>query len=115
MGTTILDAGVSPAPSLHLYAHCLRGHSGGVALLAINADRANARNLDLPVASSRYTLTAKDLMDSTVMLNGVELNLTSDGDVPKLEAAPERAGQVSLGAATITFFGIPGANNSACR
>jgi heparanase len=115
MGTTVLDASASPTPSLHLYAHCLRGHPGGVALLAINADRVNARNLDLPVASSRYTLTANDLMDSTVMLNGVDLKLTSDGDVPALEAAPERAGQVSLGAASITFFGIPEANNSACR
>jgi len=30
---------VVPAPALHLYAHCLRGHPGGVALLAINTGR----------------------------------------------------------------------------
>ncbi len=38
MGTTVLDPGPSAAPGLHLYAHCLRGQPGGVALLAINAN-----------------------------------------------------------------------------
>lgn len=39
MGTTVLKAGPSPAPTLHLYAHCLRNSPGGVALLVINTDR----------------------------------------------------------------------------
>ena len=40
MGTTVLDPGPSPASAnLHLYAHCLRDQPGGVALLAINADK----------------------------------------------------------------------------
>ena len=90
-------------------------YKGGVALLAINADRSKAQNLTLPKASSRYSLTAKDLMDSTVMLNGAELKLTSDGDLPGIAGASERAGQVSLDAASITFFAIPEAGNSACR
>ena len=56
MGTTVLDPGSSSVPGLHLYAHCLRGKPGGVALLAINADRAASRMLELPTAASRYTL-----------------------------------------------------------
>ena len=48
MGTTVLDVGAAPTSSLHLYAHCLRGKPGGVALLAINADRSKAQNLTLP-------------------------------------------------------------------
>lgn len=115
MGTTVLDAGVSSAPGLYLYAHCLRGHAGGVALLAINADKTSARELKLPVASSRYSLTAHDLMDSSVMLNGVELQLTAGGDLPQIEGAPAHAGSVSLGAASITFLAIPQARNKACR
>ena len=43
MGTTVLDAGASSTPGLYLYAHCLRGKPGGVALLAINADRSKAQ------------------------------------------------------------------------
>jgi len=115
MGTTVLDAGAAPTPSLHLYAHCLRAKPGGVALLAINADRSKAQSLTLPKASSRYSLTAKDLMDSTVMLNGAELKLTSDGDLPEIAGASEHAGQVSLDAASITFFAIPEARNSVCH
>ena len=34
MGTTVLDPGPSSGPGLHVYAHCLRALSGGVALLA---------------------------------------------------------------------------------
>ena len=115
MGTTVLDTGASPQPGLYLYAHCLRGKPSAVALLAINADRTNAREITLPVASSRYTLTATDLMDNKVMLNGVALQLTPAGDLPPLKAAPQRKGKASLSAVSITFFAIPGANNAACR
>lgn len=115
MGTTVLDAGASFGPGLYVYAQCLRGHAGGVALLAINADRTNARALTLPTASSRYSLTAHNLMDSAVLLNGVELQLTAVGDLPPLNGAPQPAGKASLPAASITFFAIPEAHNRACR
>ena len=36
MGSTVLDSGVPIQEGLHIYAHCLRGTPGGVALLAIN-------------------------------------------------------------------------------
>jgi hypothetical protein len=63
MGTTVPDAGTS-APGVYLYAHCLRDHPGGVALLD---------DLAVPSNSSRYTLTAHSLLDSSVELNGREL------------------------------------------
>ncbi len=115
MGTTVLDAGASSKPGLYLYAHCLRGRSGGVALLAINAGKTDAQEISLPAASSRYTLTGKDLMDSSIMLNGEPLQLTAAGDLPSLKAVPQRKGKTTLGATSITFFAIPGARNAACR
>jgi heparanase 1 len=60
MGSSVLDPGPSPLPSLHLYAHCLRGVPGGVALLVINSDRASPQSLELATAAERYTLTAKE-------------------------------------------------------
>jgi heparanase len=39
MGTTVLDPHISQPENVCAYAHCLRDHSGGVALLVINADR----------------------------------------------------------------------------
>ena len=75
MGTTVLNPGTSPAPSLHLYAHCLRSHPGGVALLAINASTTKPETLDVPIASGRYTLTAQDPMGGDVELNDRVLKL----------------------------------------
>jgi heparanase len=115
MGTTVLDAGASPSPNLYLYAHCLRGSKGGVALLAINADRITSADIDLPAASERYTLAAKDLMDNKVELNGSELHLTSGGDLPQLKGTPQHAGPISFSPASITFLAIPSAGNSSCR
>ena len=115
MGTTVLNAGPSPAPSLRLYAHCLRDHSGGVALLAINTDRANSQQLDVPVQSDRYTLTAKDLLDKEVQLNGSELKLDADGNLPSLKGAPAQPGKVVFAPASITFLAIADAKNSSCQ
>jgi heparanase len=115
MGSSVLEAGASSTPGLYLYAHCLRGQRGGVVLLVINADKTNARKLTLPTSSLRYSLTANDLLDSKVMLNGVELNLATNGDLPAIAGAPEHAGDVSLGAESITFLAIPEAKNQACR
>ena len=51
---------------LHLYAHCLRGAPGGVALLAINNDRAAARVLTIPMPGQRYTLASGELQAKVV-------------------------------------------------
>jgi hypothetical protein len=115
MGTNVLDAGSSPSADLHLYAHCLRNQPGGVALLVINAKRADSQELDLPTVSERYTLSAKDLMDNKVELNGSELKLTANGDLPPLTAKPQSAGHVTFAPASITFLAIPKAGNEACR
>lgn len=115
MGTTVLDAGPSPAPSLHFYAHCLQGHPGGVALLAINADRTTSQELSLPVESDRYTLTARTLMDTAVELNGKELRVEADGDVPSLAGTAVGSGKVTFAPESITFLAMPKAGNQSCR
>lgn len=115
MGTTVLDAGDSKAPGLHLYAQCLRGKPGAVALLAINASRTGKQELALPTKSERYSLTAADLMRPSVWLNGTELKLTDDGDLPPLTGVRQASGAITLAPASITFFAIPGAHNAACR
>jgi heparanase 1 len=115
MGTTVLDSGVPIQEGLHLYAHCLRGTAGGVALLAINNDRAAARTLALPEASERYTLSSPDLQARRVVLNGTELALGPSDALPALTGAATAAGNVTLAPATITFLALPRAGNAACR
>jgi hypothetical protein len=115
MGATVLDPGASPAPNLHLYAHCLRGHPGGVALLVINADRTAWHELAVPERSGRYTLTAKDLQDTMVQLNGATLQLGADGSLPPITGEPISPGHVRFAPASITFLGIQNAGNGSCQ
>jgi len=114
MGTTVLDAGASPSVNLHLYAHCLRGTPGGVALLAINADSA-AQTLAVPKGAERYTVSAKELLSQTVELNGSELKLGEGDALPELKGLAVDGGQLSLEPATITFVAFPKAHNGSCK
>jgi hypothetical protein len=86
-----------------------------VTLLAINADRTDSYRLEVPLESSRYTLTARELTDTAIELNGSELKLNSGSDVPSLAGASTPAGEVTLTPASITFLSMPGAKNSSCR
>ena len=115
MGTTVLDPGPAPVPSLHLYAHCLRGRPGGVALLAINTDREAPQSMELSTAAERYTLTARKLEDTAVQLNGSELRLGADDAVPQLAGIAISSGPIALAPASITFLALPNANNGSCR
>jgi len=115
MGATVLDPGVLPAPQLHLYAHCLRGRQGGVALFAINKDRTRVLSLGLPARASRYTLTAANLTDTRVRLNGRDLKLDARDDLPSLQGEPVAAGQLDLPPVSITFLAVADAANPACR
>lgn len=115
MGTTVLDASSSQAPNLYVYAHCLRKQRGGVALLMLNADRAEEREIAVPTSSTRYMLTSPDLLSGSVQLNGKELSLTEKGDLPALQGTSAPAGSLVLPPASITFVAIPGAANKGCE
>lgn len=58
---------------LHLYAHCLRGTPGGVAVLAINNSVSQPASFTLPMEAVRYTLTLERPQAANVLLNGREL------------------------------------------
>jgi len=115
MGSVVLDAGATPAPALQLYAHCLRGQAGGVAILAINTDRTSAHTLDMRAPSERYTLSAEHVEDAAVRLNGNELKLGPLDTLPEMNGTSINAGEVTLAPETVTFFAVPSANNPACR
>jgi hypothetical protein len=115
MGATVLDPGSAPEAPVHVYAHCLSGHPGGVAVLAINTDRASAHSLATPAAAERYTLTAPELTANTVQLNGRELKLGSGDSLPALKGEAVPAGNIPLAPASITFLAFRSAENAACR
>jgi heparanase len=113
MRPVVLDAG-TPREGLHLYAHCLRGQVGGVALVAINNSETNVTALSLAKESTRYTLTAMPLQSGIVRLNGRELRLQADDNLPSLEGTQDPAGRIELAPASITFLAVPNAANPVC-
>jgi len=115
MGTTVLQAGGSTSPNLHVYAHCLRGVPGGVAILAINADPKAEETLSLPVPSNGYMLSAEPLQSDRVRLNDKVLALGANDVLPELNGILKPAGIIKMPPATIMFFGIPEAGNDGCR
>jgi heparanase len=60
-------------------------------------------------------LSAKELQSTSVELNGSELKLGANDDLPQLAGAPTKAGKLTFASASITFLAIPTANNDACR
>jgi hypothetical protein len=115
MGTTVLESGVPIGAGLHIYAHCLRGMPGGVALLAINTDKAAPRTITLPLSAERYTLSSHNLQSKSVELNGTRLALGANDDPPPVIGVPAAPGEVTLAPATISFLAMPDAGNDACR
>lgn len=115
MGTTVLDSGIPIAEGRHVYAQCLRGVPGGVAVIAINNSRSQPTVLELLSAAQRYTLSAVQLEGREVKLNGKVLALGAGDALPQLRGERVAAGTVSLAPATISFFAVPDAGNPSCR
>ncbi|RYD60036.1 MAG: hypothetical protein EOP60_00370 [Sphingomonadales bacterium] len=113
MGEVVLEAGAS-RPGFHVYAHCLRGRSGGVAFAVINLDRTRAAHLALPLPTERYTLSAENLEGSTVKLNGKTLSMHGDR-LPPLSGKQTNARDLRFPPASISFLAAPSAANRACR
>ena len=115
LGTTVLDSGVPIAEGRHVYAQCLRGVPGGVAILAINNSRSQATTIELPTAAERYTLSAPSLEATGVLLNGQELKLGPDDALPALQGQAIGAGKIELAPHSITFLALAQAGNASCR
>jgi hypothetical protein len=115
MGRTVLESGVSIREGLHLYAHCLRGTPGGVALLAINNNRTRQTSIVLPKGGDRFTLSAQGLEATQAELNGDVLRLSEDDELPALKPIHAPAGTVELEPASITFLALSTADNPGCR
>ena len=115
MGTTVsMPARRLPKIFTFMLTACA-GRSGAVVLLAINADRTSSQTIQMPLAGDQYTLTAKNLLDTEVQLNGSTLSVGSDDSLPKIVGVASKAGAITFAPASITFLAFPKANNQSCH
>ena len=69
----------------------------------------------MAAASERFSLTAVDLQDGKVLMNGVPLDLGPNDELPVFRSFSTPAGPIEFAPASITFLYIPSAGNPACR
>jgi heparanase len=113
MGTTVLNPPPSPSPDLRLYAHCLRGTPGGVAVAAVNVGKAS-HSLPLASGAQIWLMQAPTVDAKTVTVNRRKPSVEADGSLSGL--VPVSASRtVALPANTIAYIALPNASNPVCR
>jgi hypothetical protein len=113
MGTTVLASPRSPSPELRIYAHCLAGGKGGVALAAINLGTA-PQSLPASPRAQTWTMTGQPTDTRDVRINGNIPGIRADGSLTGLGGVGAN-GAVAVPARSIVFVSVPGAANPACR
>ena len=115
MGPVVLDAGEPSNPYTYVYAHCLRGTPGGVAVVALNTHREATSQLVVADIAQRYTLSAEGSLETqTILLNGEPLMLDDGAGLPELAGKSVETDSIELEPASITFLSAPTAGNAAC-
>ena len=105
MGDTVYDSGETIREGAHVYAHSRRDGKDGKAYLIINTSWDQTTSVQLPCDAVRYTLTGKSGMRSrTMCLNGRELVLGENDELPSLEGAVQKAGTLELEPGSCTFL-----------
>jgi heparanase len=113
MGSTVLASPASPSPDVRIYAHCLKGHKGGVGLVAMNIG-ASPQSINVGNKAESWTMSATPMDGKNVSVNGNNPVVQSDGTITGLDSAATN-GRMTLPSQSIAFVAISGANNSACR
>jgi len=102
MGTEVFEAG-SLAPGIDVFAHDMKGNSKGRTLLILNTNNTEAM-FPIPKGATQYMLTADELLTKKVKLNGEELILTADDNVPVVNGVKVKPGNLKLPAQSIVFL-----------
>lgn len=112
MGTRVLESPPSPSTELRLYAHCLKGSAGGVAVAAVNyGDSAQA--MPRMKGADAWVMTAQPLDSETVHINGHRPTMGVDGKVSGANSVSAAADH-TVPAQSVVFYAIRSAGNPAC-
>ncbi|MBQ7868465.1 MAG: beta-glucuronidase [Clostridia bacterium] len=104
MGQTVYATGEEIREGAHVYAHSRKDGKEGVVYLIINNSE-DVTAVDLPVNAVRYTLSGNGKLRSrTMLLNGRELVLGENDQLPDLSGLEQPAGKVELAPQTCTFL-----------
>ena len=105
MGNTVYNSGIEIAEGAHVFCHSRKDGKDGCVYLVINNSKTDVTTVELPKDATVYTLAGRDGLRSTVMtLNGRDLVLGENDELPELCGAEVAAGKIELAPATCTFI-----------
>ena len=105
MGQTVYASGEPVREGAHVYAHSRKDGKDGVAYVVINNSWTEVTTVELPKEATVYALTGNGQMRSrTMLLNGRELVLGENDELPCLCGETVPAGTVEIAPGGCTFF-----------
>ena len=105
MGDTVLNSGEQVRPGAHVFAHNRRDGQEGAAYLVINTSWDETTTVELPKEAEVYALTGNGSMRSrTMLLNGKELVLGENDELPELCGKTVPAGNIEVAPGGCTFI-----------
>ena len=105
MGNTCYASGEALREGAHVYAHSRRDGKPGYAYLVINSSWTETTKVELPKDAEVYALTGNGKLRSrTMLLNGKELVLGEDDELPALEGVRVEKGTIEVAPGGCTFI-----------
>ena len=105
MGNTVYASGEEIRPGAHVFAHSRKDGKPGYAYLVINTSWTETTTVELPKAAEVYALTGNGKMRSrTMLLNGRELVLGENDELPSLNGVAVDAGTLEVAPGSCTFI-----------
>ena len=105
MGNTVYDATEPVRPGAHVYCHDRADGREGKAYLVINTSWDEPTIVELPREAEVYALTGNGSMRSrTMLLNGRELVLGENDELPAMEGVKVGAGTLEVAPGGCTFI-----------
>ena len=103
MGNEVFESEIAVEEGAHVYAHSRKDGLDGKAYLVINNSKENETEVTLPKEADLYLLTADFIRCETMKLNGRDLVLGENDELPDLSPVKVE-GKVILPPATIAFI-----------
>ena len=105
MGDTVYASGEELREGAHVYAHSRRDGKEGTAYLVLNTSWTETTTVELPKDAEVYALTGNGNMRSrTMLLNGKELALDENDELPAFESIAVPAGTIEIAPGSCTFI-----------
>lgn len=104
MGSTVYDCENPGVTGAHVYCHSRRDGEEGAAYLVINNSLTDCTEVELPKNADLYVLDGADMRAATMRLNGQELKLDHNGNLPALAPVKQAAGTLLLAPGSCAFI-----------